>query len=132
MTRADDIQEQLIQFAEGILALSGTLPPTADNEHIARQLLRSGIMPAINHIEAHWAVTPAEIVSNIKIAVANLNENEYWLRSIAPGDMPFPNMLAPLIADCQQLQRILIAGNKYVANPANHQLSNYSTKRRPN
>ena len=43
--------------ADSIVTLCDTLPVTTDAEHIAAQLLRSGITPALNLIEARLAET---------------------------------------------------------------------------
>ena len=118
MTKVDDIQERLIQFADKIVTLCDTLPPTTAAEHIAAQLLRSTITPALNFIEARLAETSAETIDNLRIAVVALTESDLWLRSIIAGDILSPDTLAPLITDCQQLQRILIAGINYSSKPA--------------
>ena len=136
MIIADDIQERLIQFAAKIITLCDTLPHTPTGDHIAGQLLRSGTAPALNRVEALSTKTPAEYLRNLKLALKALDQSEFWLRIIIASDILSQNMLAPLITDCQHLQRILSAGINYANNPSqrqtiNHQPPNYSTTRLP-
>ena len=134
MTKADGIQERLLQFGDRIITLCDTLFLTTAGEQIAAQLLRSGITPALNLIEARLAETHAESINKYRIAVAALDESEFWLRSINPGDMLSPDTLAPLITECQQLRRILIASIRYGGNPAKRPLAaiDYPTTQLPN
>ena len=119
MTRAEQLQERLIQFAASIITLCDILPLTTAGQHIAAQLLRSAASPALVRFQPRTAETRAKILDNFKTAVAALDESEFWLSIIIASNMLPPDMLAPLIADCQQLQRALIAGINYAAKPAN-------------
>jgi four helix bundle protein len=119
MTREDQIQERLIQFGANMITLCDTLPLTTTGQHIAAQLLRSAAAPALIRVQPHTAETYAKILNNLENAVAALDESEFWLSIIIASDMLPPDMLAPLIADCQQLQHTLIAGIKSAAKPAN-------------
>ncbi len=55
MTKGDDIQERLIDFAVAIIKLCASLPHTLSGKHIAGQLLRCGTSPAPNYAEARGA-----------------------------------------------------------------------------
>ena len=117
MTKADPIQERLIKFAARIISVCDTLPPTKAGKHIAGQLLRSGTTPVLNYVEARTMGTPAENVRNLKIAIIKLRESESWLRIIIACDILSMNMLAPLLSECHQLQRVLIAAIKKSGKP---------------
>jgi hypothetical protein len=58
MTKGDDIQERLIQFANKIVALCDTLSPTTTAERIGTELLRSTLTPALKLLETRLAETP--------------------------------------------------------------------------
>ena len=54
-SRADELEERLIDFAVRIVRLSASLPRTTAGRHIAGQILRSGTSPAPNYGEARGA-----------------------------------------------------------------------------
>ncbi len=62
-TRADELQERLIDFAVRIVILSANLPKTPAGKHIAGQILRSGTSPAPNYGEARGAESHADFIS---------------------------------------------------------------------
>ena len=51
-SRADQLEERLIDFAVRIVKLSAHLPKTSAGRHVAAQILRSGTSPAPNYGEA--------------------------------------------------------------------------------
>jgi len=51
-SRADELEERLIDFAVRIVKLSANLPTASAGKHIAGQILRSGTSPAPNYGEA--------------------------------------------------------------------------------
>ena len=112
--KGDDIQERLIQFAARVIRVCDDLSQTNSSNHIARQLLRSGTAPAAHHGEARSAESPADFIHKLKIAVKELSESEVWMRIIVASGMQTPSMMASLIDECQQLQRILNASIKTV------------------
>jgi four helix bundle protein len=59
-TKADELEERLINFAVRIIKLSANLPNTPAGKHIAGQILRSGTSPAPNYGEARGAESHAE------------------------------------------------------------------------
>ena len=107
MTKGDDIQERLIQFAARTIKLCNRLPKTATGKHIAGQLLRSGTSPAPNHAEARSAESTADFIHKLKISVKELNESEVWLRIIIASELLPTRLIAGLLDECDQLQRIL-------------------------
>jgi four helix bundle protein len=58
-------------------------------------------------------------VHKLKIAVKELNESDVWLRIIIESEMVSQSKMAPLVDECQQLQRILSASIK-TARESNH------------
>ena len=81
-TRADELEERLIDFAVRIVRLSARLPKTAAGRHIAAQILRSGTSPAPNYGEARGGESEADFVHKLRIVLKELNETSIWLRVI--------------------------------------------------
>jgi hypothetical protein len=50
-SKADELEERLIDFAVRIVNLSASLPKTAAGKHIAGQILRSGTSPALTMVK---------------------------------------------------------------------------------
>ncbi len=73
-TRADELEERLIDFAVRIVKLSSGLPRTSAGKHIAGQIMRSGTSPAPNYGEAGGAESHADFVHKLRIVLRELNE----------------------------------------------------------
>ena len=59
-SKADLLEERLIEFAAAIINFSAKLPKTAHGRHIALQILRSGTAAAPNYGEARGAESRAD------------------------------------------------------------------------
>lgn len=81
-TRADELEERLIDFAVRIVKLWSGLPRTPAGKHIAGQIMRSGTSPAPNYGEARGAESHADFVHKLRIVLKELNETSIWLRVI--------------------------------------------------
>lgn len=110
--KGDDIQERLILFAARIIKVCEKLYGTHAGTHVARQLLRSGTAPAAHYAEARSAESPSDFIHKLKLAVKELSESEVWMRIVVASGMQADSMMASLIDECQQLQRILNASIK--------------------
>ena len=114
MKKGDDIQERLIQFSARIIKLCDALPKASAGRHVAGQLMRSGTAPAAHHAEARSAESPSDFIHKLKIAAKELSESEVWMRIVIASGMQSRNVMADLIDECQQLQRIINASIKTV------------------
>jgi four helix bundle protein len=91
MARSEfDLEQRLLAFASRIIMLVDRLPRSTANNHISKQLLRSGTAPLPNHGEAQAAESRADFVHKIRICLKELRETERWLKLI---------VLAKLIKD---------------------------------
>lgn len=81
-SKANEIEERLINFAVRIIKLTGSLPKTPGGKHIAGQILRSGTSPAPNYGEARGAESNADFLHKLGIVIKELNETSIWLRII--------------------------------------------------
>src|SRR6266550_7344222 len=95
-TRADELQERLIDFAVRIVILSANLPKTPAGKHIAGQILRSGTSPAPNYGEARGAESHADFIHKVRIVLKELNETSIWLRVIERSRLLKPELLTEI------------------------------------
>ena len=67
-SRADELEDRLVEFAVRIVRLSARLPGTSAGKHIAGQILQAGTAPAPNYGEARGAESHADFVHKLRIA----------------------------------------------------------------
>ena len=95
-SRADELEERLIDFAVRIVKLSARLSKTPAGRHIAGQILRSGTSPAPNYGEARGAESAADFVHKLRIVLKELNETSIWLRVIERSQLLNSALLADI------------------------------------
>jgi four helix bundle protein len=105
-SRADQLEERLINFAVRIIKLSSRLPKTPAGKHIAGQILRCGTSPAPNYGESRGAESRADFVHKIRIVLKELNETSIWLRIIERSGLLSAELLADLIRENSELCKI--------------------------
>jgi four helix bundle protein len=93
-----DLEQRLLAYAAGVIKLVDKLPSTRANNHIAKQLLRSGTSPLPNHGEAQSAESRADFVHKLQICLKELRETERWLKLI---------LLTRMMKDAQPTQELL-------------------------
>lgn len=111
-SRADELEERLIDFSVRIVNLSTNLPKTPAGRHIAGQILRSGTSPAPNYGEARGAESHADFVHKLRIVQKELNETSIWLRVIERSKMLKRELLIEIIGENKELSRIFTASLK--------------------
>jgi four helix bundle protein len=112
MTKADALEERLINFAVRIIKLSANLPKTPAGKHIAAQILRSGTSPAANYGEARGAESHSDFIHKLGIILKELNETFIWLRIIVRSHMIKENMLISILDENKELCRIFVSSLK--------------------
>ena len=111
-SRADELEERLIEFAVRIVKLSARLPRTAAGRHVAGQILRSGTSPAPNYGEARGGESAADFVHKLRIVLKELNETSIWLRVIKRSELLKAELLEEIINENAELCRIFTASLK--------------------
>lgn len=111
-SRANDLEERLIDFAVRIVNLSANLPKTPAGRHIAGQILRSGTSPAPNYGEARGAESHADFVHKLRIVLKELNETSIWLRIIDRSQLLKKELLGDIMGENRELCRIFTASLK--------------------
>ncbi|HKO60602.1 MAG TPA: four helix bundle protein, partial [Pyrinomonadaceae bacterium] len=69
LSRADALEERLIEFAVRVIRLCANLPKSPPGKHIAGQILRSGTSPAPNYAEARGAESQADFIHKLRIVL---------------------------------------------------------------
>lgn len=111
-SRADELEERLVNFAVRLVKLSANLPGTPAGKHIAGQILRSGTSPAPNYGEARGAESHADFVHKLRIVLKELNETSMWLRVIERSCILKPELLTDIIQENAELCRIFTTSLK--------------------
>jgi four helix bundle protein len=108
-SRADELEERLIDFAVRIIKLASSLPKTPAGKHIAGQILRCGTSPAPNYGEGRGAESTADFVHKLGIVLKELNETSIWLRVIERSEILRRELLSGIIEENRELCKILVA-----------------------
>ena len=111
-SRANELEERLIDFAVRIVKLSANLPKTAAGKHIAGQILRSGTSPAPNYGEARGAESHADFVHKLRIVFKELNETSIWFRVIDRSQLLRKELITGIIGEGRELCRIFTSSLK--------------------
>lgn len=111
-SRANELEERLIDFAVRIIKLCASLPKTPAGKHVAGQLLRSGTSPAPNYGEARGAESHADFVHKLRIVLKELNETSIWLRIIERSQLLRLELISDIIKENQELCRIFTSSLK--------------------
>jgi four helix bundle protein len=116
ITKADILEEKLINFAVRILKLSASLPKTTAGKHIACQVVRSGTSPASNYGEARGDESHSDFIHKLGIVLKELNETFIWLRIIERSHMINEKLLKSILEENSELCRIFISSLKTARN----------------
>ena len=106
-SRADELEERLIEFAVRIIKLTFRLPKTPAGKHIAGQILRSGTSSAPNYGEARGAESSNDFVHKLGIVLKELNETSIWLRVVEKSEILKRDLLTDIIKENKELCRII-------------------------
>src|SRR6266550_5697611 len=105
-SKADELEERLIDFAVRIIKLSSSLPRTPAGKHIAGQILRAGTSPAPNYGEARGSESSADFTHKLRVVLKELNETSIWLQIIRRSKLLKPEQLMEIIQENKSLCKI--------------------------
>ena len=103
------VQNKSFQFAVRVTKLCRYLQNEQREFVLTKQLLRCGTSIGANVSEAQQAQSRADFVSKLNIALKEAYETNYWLRLLHATDILSPAEFGSIYADCQELERRLIA-----------------------
>jgi four helix bundle protein len=107
--RARELQDRTKKFALRIISAFSRLPRSEEARVLGRQFLRSGTSVAANYRAACRARAAADFVSKISIVVEETDETLFWFQLIVAAKLVSAELVAPLIAECEELLKIFSA-----------------------
>lgn len=100
------VREKSYGFALRVIDLHRDL--VASREFVlSRQMLRAGTSIGANVEEALAAQSRRDFISKMSIASKEARECRYWLRLLRDSEIAKPELIAPPLADCEELIRLL-------------------------
>ena len=106
---ANTIQEKSFRFAVRIVNLCRYI----QNEHnefiLTKQLLKSGTCIGANVSESQQAQSRSDFISKLNISLKEAYETNYWLRLLHETNFLTSEEFQSIIADCNELERLLIS-----------------------
>ena len=103
------IIDKSFDFSVRIVNLKKYLNKEKQEHIMAAQLLRSGTSIGANVTEADQAQSKADFISKMGIANKEAHETRYWIRLLHKTEYINYEQYSSIIADCQELIRILQA-----------------------
>jgi four helix bundle protein len=110
--RENILRDKSFAFALRIIELRRLLVNQYREYELSKQILRSGTSIGANIEESVHAQSTPDFIHKLSIAQKEANETNYWLRLLRESgslDAAFAN---ELLADCDEIQRILTASIK--------------------
>lgn len=123
MSKEDEIIDKCVAFSVRINKLRKYLREQQHEYNNSDQIQRSGTSIGANYSEACFAESKVDFVHKLGIAQKEAKETEYWLRVLYGSEFINEEMFNSLIADLDELQRILTASIRTVKAQLNHQSS---------
>jgi four helix bundle protein len=84
------------------------LPNSVVAQVLGKQILRSGTSVGSHFREATRSRSDAEFISNVEVALQELEETVYWLVLIGEGDVISSIRLGDLMEEADRLTAILV------------------------
>lgn len=107
-----NIQDRLSDFAVRVMELCDDLPKTFAGRHLGEQLFRSGTASAANYAEVRGAESRNDFIHKLGVVRKELNESLVWLQILERRRLTAHEVLGPLLAECDELVRIIAASRK--------------------
>lgn len=108
MGTSNPLIDQSIEFSVQIVGYYKWLSIEKREFVLSKQLLRSGTSIGANIHEANFAVSKADFISKMQIALKETSETEYWLIVLQRTDF-LPSEYLHLKEKCNDLKRMLIS-----------------------
>ncbi len=96
-------------FAVRIVKLCRKLTSEHKEYVLSKQLLRCGTSIGANVEEAVGGISKKEFAAKLQIAYKEARETKYWLRLMVETDFLEKEETESLLADCEELIRIIVA-----------------------
>lgn len=109
MAQNSVLLEKSLRFGAKIIKLYQYLAKEKHEATLSKQLLRSGTSIGANANEAIYGSSKADFIAKLQISLKETAETEYWLRLFVLSELITEEKGTPLIEDCLEIKRILIA-----------------------
>lgn len=106
------LKEKSYLFAIEIVKTCRKLMTENKEYVVSKQLLKSGTSIGANVEEANQAESKADFIHKLSISNKEAFETQYWLRILRDTEYLEPNIALPLLNQCEELIKILIASIK--------------------
>jgi four helix bundle protein len=101
------IDERSFDFGLRIVKLVQFLPQRIEGWELGKQVLRSGTSIGANVEEGQAAYTKDDFCYRMNVALKEARETHYWLRLISASDIMPADRLGGIIAEADEIKRIL-------------------------
>lgn len=109
MSQNSILLDKSLHFAAHIVKLYQYLSKQKHETVIAKQIIRSGTSIGTNANEAVYGVSKADFIAKLQISLKETAETEYWLRLLVLSEYLTKAEGDPLLAECLEIKRILVA-----------------------
>jgi four helix bundle protein len=106
------LKEKSYKFALRIIRMFQHLSVERKEYVLSKQVLRSGTSIGANIEEAYQAESKTNFVHKLAISNKEAFETHYWLRLLRDSSLLTPKQAETMLADCDELQRMLVAAIK--------------------
>ena len=106
------LRDKSFAFALRTIKLNHYLITELREFTLAKQVLRSGTSIGANIEESVHAQSKIDFIHKLSVAQKEANETNYWLRLLKESQVLNPKLASSLLADCEELQRLLAASIK--------------------
>ena len=111
-SKENPLKEKSYKFALRIVKLYKFLAYEKKEFVLSKQVMRSGTSIGANVTEGNQAQSTADFIHKLSIALKEAFETEYWLCLLRDAEFVTEKQAESLIADCNELQKILTASIK--------------------
>jgi four helix bundle protein len=105
--RGDQLSKRLFDFVVRVVTIVDMLPKTVSGKHIGNQLMSAGTSCGANYEEACGAESRSDFIHKMGIVLKELRETRFWIRLIHKTGILSPQLIQPLIEECEQLCAIV-------------------------
>src|ERR1041385_8664506 len=109
-----DLRLRTRAFAVRIVRLYTSLPKTAEEQVLGKQLLRSGTSVGAHYHEATRSRSNAEFISKLETGLQELEESIYWMNLLVDCGIAGRQQLSALFQECDELAAIFVSSVKTV------------------
>lgn len=110
----EDLSDRLIDFSVRILRLTKSLEKTYADQHISKQLIRSGTSIGANYEEARGAESEADFKHKLSISLKEIRETLYWMKIIRHLKLYKSEKIDPIIQEAEEICSILVSSIKTI------------------